>query len=110
MELSLEIRRVAAKAINKMAEGAILADAIQEAPVEEGTLRGSGRVEPATPQNLTARISFSTPYAARQHEELDWEHPKGGKAKFLEDPLKRHGAQIERIVGKVIKQGLRLSR
>jgi hypothetical protein len=39
------------------------------------------------PDGARAIISFSTPYAARQHEELTWEHPGGGKARYLADNL-----------------------
>lgn len=62
---------------------------MREAPVDEGTLRGSGRVEVEDRgDTMSVEVSFSTPYAARQHEEVTWNHPKGGKAKYLEDPLK----------------------
>lgn len=30
-------------------------------------------------------------YAARVHEDLSAEHPNGGKAKFLEDPVREYG-------------------
>ncbi|MEA4884260.1 MAG: hypothetical protein VB144_11515 [Clostridia bacterium] len=33
-------------------------------------------------------VGFSVPYAAAQHEGVDFDHPKGGKAKFLEDAIK----------------------
>lgn len=31
-------------------------------------------------------------YAVRVHEDLSAKHPNGGKAKFLEDPVRRYGA------------------
>ena len=34
-----------------------------------------------------AVVGYSLPYALRQHEELGYRHPKGGQAKFLEQPL-----------------------
>ena len=36
---------------------------------------------------LSAEIGYSLPYALRQHEELGYNHPKGGQAKFLEQPF-----------------------
>src|SRR4051794_36519310 len=67
----------------------LLGRAQREAPVEEGTLRGSGEANvEVTPTRITGEVSFSTVYAARQHEEVTWKHEKGGKAKYLEDPLK----------------------
>lgn len=71
---------------------AVLGQAVQLAPIMEGTLRGSGRVDQTDRPDGGAdfEISFSTVYAARQHEELDWKHPRGGQAKYLEEPFKRH--------------------
>lgn len=37
----------------------------------------------------TSRVSS---YALRVHEDLDAKHPNGGKAKFLEDPVRAYGA------------------
>lgn len=33
-------------------------------------------------------VGFRGPYAAKLHEAKHYNHPRGGKAKFLEDPLK----------------------
>lgn len=61
----------------------------RDAPVEEGTLRGSGQTHTTVhADSVETEVSFDTVYAARQHEEVTWKHPKGGKAKYLEDNLK----------------------
>jgi hypothetical protein len=68
----------------------VLGQAVEQAPVEEGTLRQSGAIASGYPQDPwrpTVLIAFSTVYASRQHEETTWRHPKGGKAKYLSDPL-----------------------
>lgn len=74
----------------------------QQAPVDTGDLRNNctavlnnseifkeqrvtGNSEPA--EKVEATVGYSLPYALRQHEELDYNHPKGGKAKFLEEPF-----------------------
>ena len=36
---------------------------------------------------VVGEVGFNTPYALVQHERLDFNHPKGGKAKYLEDNL-----------------------
>ena len=36
---------------------------------------------------VVGEVGFNTPYALTQHERLDFNHPKGGKAKYLEDNL-----------------------
>jgi hypothetical protein len=82
----------------------LLAEAQQEAPVETGTLRRSGTV---TESGDTVCVSFNTPYAVRQHEELEWRHPLGGKAKYLEDPFKRMRDKIRRSAELAIKKALR---
>lgn len=61
----------------------------RDAPIEEGTLRGSGATTlERRSDGAVVVVSFSTPYAARQHEELTWRHPMGGRAKYLEANLK----------------------
>lgn len=77
----------------------LLGRAVRDAPVEEGTLRGSGSVDiDVTPGRITAEVSFDTVYAARQHEEITWRHPKGGKAKYLEDNLKAMGTRYRNVL------------
>lgn len=36
-------------------------------------------------------------YAAIVHEDLDMPHPRGGKAKFLEDPVREYGERFKRV-------------
>lgn len=61
-------------------------------PVDEGILRGSQNVVPPKPlsKNPSASITYggpSAPYALYQHERTDLKHPKGGQAKYLEEPF-----------------------
>ena len=126
------------KALRTGAE-AILTEAIDEAPVETGTLRRSGTVTvgslPENPGQIhqdslppkkggsgkehkkafpepvgkekAVYISFNTPYARRQHEELGYEHPRGGKAKYLEDPFNRLKKKVVKMAELRIKKALR---
>lgn len=111
---------------------AILTEAIDETPVETGTLRRSGTITvgelpdgtqvyvsaeagtdmaKAFPRESGTEkavyISFSTPYARRQHEELDYVHPRGGKAKYLEDPFRRNKSKVIKYAEWWIKKALR---
>jgi hypothetical protein len=107
-ELQRRTHRLVDKAVEKWAQ-TILGDAVMQAPIREGTLRGSGHIEDLSGPGIIAReISFNTPYAARQHEELTWKHPRGGKAKYLEDPLKAHAREGEALVAATIRKGLEL--
>jgi hypothetical protein len=102
------------------------------APVEEGTLRASAALTLIVNGNryegagstalarsavaaaaragqrvsLDAEVSFNTVYAARQHEELDWTHPKGGEAKYLEGPLRANAGRYTRVIAAAAERGL----
>jgi hypothetical protein len=118
------------KALRTGAE-AILTEAIDEAPVDTGTLRRSGTVTVGKLPDLAqvyeaaesgsdmkdafpgpegkekaVYISFNTPYALRQHEELDYKHPRGGKAKYLEDPFNRNKEKVLQYAEKQVKKAL----
>ena len=119
------------KALRTGAEG-ILTEAIDETPIDTGTLRRSGTVTvgglPDGAQVYAAAksgiemkdafskeagkekaiyISFNTPYARRQHEELDYNHPLGGKAKYLETPFNANKKKVLKYADKQIKKALR---
>ena len=121
---------VSLKALRTGAE-AILTEAIDETPIETGTLRRSGTVtvgalpdgaqvyeaaesgsdmKDAFPgpegKEKAVYISFNTPYARRQHEELDYNHPLGGKAKYLEDPFNRNKEKVLQYAEKQVKKAL----
>lgn len=98
------IRETAFRAIRDGAE-VILTEAIDETPIDTGTLRRSGTVTEA-PQDNAVYISFNTPYAVKQHEDLTLNHPRGGKAKYLEDPFKRNAKKVERLVAQRVKAAL----
>ena len=122
------------KALRTGAE-AILTEAIDETPIDTGTLRRSGTVtvgalpdgaqvyeaaesgsdmKDAFPgpegKEKAVYISFNTPYARRQHEELGYQHPRGGKAKYLEDPFNRNKNNVLKMADLQIKKALRETR
>lgn len=73
------------------------------APKDEGDLRGSAQVTPATADNPEAWVSYDTVYAARQHEELGWYHTEG-QAKYLEEPLTSRGDELLAIIAAEIQR------
>ena len=124
----------ALKAFRTGAES-ILTEAIDEAPIETGTLRRSGTVTVGKIPNMetvfeaaeagremkdafpgkegkekAVYISFNTPYARRQHEELDYNHPLGGKAKYLEDPFSRNKDKVLKYAAKQVKKTLKAAK
>jgi len=67
----------------------VLAEAKRQVPWEEGTLsRSATRQTHWVGDRCVSTITFDTPYAAVQHERGDFQHPRRGKAKYLEDPVK----------------------
>lgn len=65
-------------------------ESVDLAPIDTGDLRGSAQHKVTKEGNaIIGEVSFNTPYALRQHEELDYNHPQGGKAKYLETPFKK---------------------
>ena len=79
----------------------LLSKAVQLAPIDKGDLRGSGKCEQASDGSVS--VTFNTPYALRQHEEMGYNHPNGGQAKYLEQPynqnIGRYVASLGRAVG-----------
>ena len=68
---------------------AVLKQARANAPKDDGKLARSGRVEVAFKE---VAVAFRAPYAWIQHERLDYRHPNGGKAKYLESAVGEVGA------------------
>lgn len=69
-------------------------------PVDTGVLRASGV---ASTDGRRAAVSYDTPYAARQHEEIGWHHPKGGQAKYLESALHDEENTIRKLIQHQLK-------
>lgn len=61
----------------------VLQQARVDVPLDEGPLERSG-IASIDPHLLAAAVSFDTPYAVEQHENLQYHHPGGRKAKYLE--------------------------
>lgn len=84
----------------------VLGEAVRNAPVEEGTLRGSATLDvdnsaplhPRDGSTISVLVAFPVPYAAYQHEHTELSHPKGGSAKFLESAIQAHTPALERAL------------
>ena len=92
----------------------------QRAPVDAGDLRGS--VEVTLDDEVYAQgvkgtnstdvyivgelpesaskgsVSYNTPYAAVQHEQIAYDHPKGGQAKYLESVVVENKDRILNLI------------
>lgn len=82
----------------------ILSESKKEVPWDTTHLLQTGTVEPDEPDKDTFIIGYNTPYAARQHEDMTFHHPKPGtKAKYLEDPAMRIAPTIAATIANALK-------
>jgi hypothetical protein len=84
----------------------LLAASRARAPIEEGTLERSARAD-IDRAALRGVVSYDTPYAARQHEELTWRHDPGRTAKYLEGPAAEETAALQAVIAAHLRRALR---
>lgn len=113
--LNKEIAKIRARTRRGLVKAAyhIAGRAAERAPVDSGDLRGSVRVRKNTingeivPETAVAGLPndlvvvFEEKYAATQHEHVEFDHPKGGEAKYLENTLVDEQDRLLQIIGGV---------
>lgn len=82
----------------------LLARTIPDVPLRDGPLSASGATDVS---DEAATVYFDTPYAVRQHEELGYQHPKRGKAKYLESHVVEDGALVSNVIAAEVRRALR---
>ncbi|KUM31886.1 hypothetical protein AQ436_01865 [Arthrobacter sp. EpRS66] len=80
----------------------VLGESNKRVPHEEGTLENSGSVS-YEGGKLRAAISYDTPYAAVQHEDMSLRHDKGREAKYLENALNAEKDTVGEIIAQVAR-------
>ncbi|MDQ1053174.1 hypothetical protein QE394_001102 [Arthrobacter sp. SORGH_AS 212] len=70
-------------------------------PIEEDTLERSGTVS-TDPGNFTAAVSYDTPYAVKQHEDMTLRHDNGRSAKYLENAMNSEVQTAAEIIRQTI--------
>lgn len=83
----------------------VLAESNRIIPLEEGTLMRSGETS-IDEGNLTGTVSYNSPYAVRQHEELTWRHAPGRQAKYLETAVNTSRQDCARIMQQELRRWL----
>ena len=81
----------------------ILTEAKKIVPVDTGTLSRSGTVN-ADNAKLEVEISFNTPYARKQHEEMNYTHADGRQAKYLEKPFQANAGRAKDLIENELKK------
>lgn len=94
----------AARGLRKAAEH-VLQVSRTRVPIEEGTLERSG-VASVDEQQLRAAVSYDTPYAVVQHEDMTLHHDDGRQAKYLESALTGEAETVRRLVADEIRKGM----
>jgi len=94
--------------INKGAERG-LALTLVGVPFDEGTLSGSGAVEPAVDIEEGAAIVYDTPYAVRLHEHPEYNFSKdsnpNAQGKWVENAMLNGKAEIGEIMRTEARRG-----
>ena len=103
---ALKAGRNSAIAIKGLRQGGevVLERSNRYVPLEEGTLERSGRVTDDGEKSVA--VSYDTPYAVKQHEDLSLRHPNGRSAKYLERALAESRSEITALIAKAIRKGL----
>jgi len=103
----------ATAAVSKAMKGAlvtgaemVLAKSNAEVPVDEGTLLRGGTVNPSDGGKVQT-ISYNETYAVKQHEDLGLNHPNGGKAKYLEDPMNANGGKVLTLIANAANNAMK---
>ena len=100
-EITAEIEATARQALLEVASD-LQQESSDQAPVDTGDLRGDAKVDKSELDDFIVRVGYGLPYALRQHEEIGYNHPLGGKAKFLEDPFRKNAQKYVDHIGKRI--------
>lgn len=82
----------------------VLEEANRTVPFREGVLAGSGEVESDDRQ---AVISYDTPYAQQQHEDVTIRHTAGRRAKWLEMTVREQSDRIVQFIAEGLRGALR---
>lgn len=65
-----------------------------QVPLDQGPLKNSCYVD-VNDDGSQGTVSYDTPYAVVQHENTWYNHQRGRKGKYLEDPVNDSGVQHE---------------
>ena len=77
------------------------------APVDRGVLRGSASSSVSgTGTKITGEVGFGEDYALEQHENLFFNHPKGGQAKYLEKPLMENATNYKQHIADAVRNSI----
>ena len=74
-----------------------------QVPLEDGDLARSGVVSSSSASDLTVTVSYDTPYAVKQHEDLSLRHDPGRNAKYLSNACSSEAKMAGRLIARAVK-------
>lgn len=83
----------------------LLAAACDVVPYDKGKLAETGEAD-VDKGRLRASVYFRGPYAVVQHENLDWKHPGGRTAKYLETPMHSEAGVMRELIAAELRRRL----
>lgn len=101
--ITAAVQEAAEKGVRLAAEH-LLQESRTLVPHEEGTLERSGTV---SADGLRAAVSYDTPYAIPQHEDLELKHDDGREGKYLEKPARAEAQTMQDIIATQIRRATR---
>jgi hypothetical protein len=85
----------------------LLTEANKQVPHDEGTLERSGAtgVE-RSGAGARGSVTYDTPYAVRQHEDMELNHHGKGRSKWLETTMAQEAGTVGKIIATSVREGL----
>lgn len=74
------------------------------APKDTEGLAESIKVDEASPRNLESAVRSNARHAVPQHERLDYRHPNGGQAKYLEAAVEEVRGRLEPTIAAHVRR------
>ncbi len=99
-----KIKEATVAALGQWAE-LLLQKSRELVPLDEATLERSG-VTSVDPDELAAAVSYDTPYAVEQHENMQYSHAPGRQAKYLEEPWNESAETAADLIAAHIRRAL----
>lgn len=96
------VKKASARGLGLAAEH-ILGVAKTRVPIEEHTLEQSGATSVDGNHRLRAAVSFDTPYAVKQHEDMTLRHDNGRSAKYLESAFNSEKDAVRQIIAEELR-------
>lgn len=81
----------------------LLTEANLSVPHDDGVLERSGQA--SNDGKSRAAVSYDTPYAVRQHEDMTLHHEGKGESKWLENTMSRSSKRVGQIIATALRKG-----